>query len=177
MEYFDILDENGNKTGKTKLRQDVHRDGDWHKSIMIFIINNKHEVILQKRSANKDSDPNMWTASASGHLSAGDSSSNAAIRELEEELGIKVDKEELKYLFTVKEQKVPKPGFIDNEIVDVYLINSDINIEDLTIQKEEVSEVRWIHLNEFKHMVRDKDKTLVKHDEIYNRLFEILDRE
>lgn len=38
-EYFDLLDENGNKTGKTKLRNEVHRDGDWHKAVHIWIIN------------------------------------------------------------------------------------------------------------------------------------------
>ena len=47
-EYFDILDENGNKTGKTKLRSEVHRDGDWHKAVHIWIINNKGDILLQR---------------------------------------------------------------------------------------------------------------------------------
>ena len=44
-EYFDILDENGNKTGQTKLRSEVHRDGDWHKAVHIWIFNDKGEAL------------------------------------------------------------------------------------------------------------------------------------
>ena len=46
-EYFDILDENGKKTGKTKLRKEVHKDGDWHKAVHVWIINDKNEILLQ----------------------------------------------------------------------------------------------------------------------------------
>ena len=81
-EYFDILDENGNKTGKIKLRTEVHRDGDWHKAIHIWIINDKGDILLQRRSADKDSNPNMLDISCAGHLTAGDDSLNGAIREL-----------------------------------------------------------------------------------------------
>ena len=52
-EYLDILDEQGNKTGKTKLRSEVHHDGDWHKSVHIWILNSKGDVLLQRRSLTK----------------------------------------------------------------------------------------------------------------------------
>lgn len=89
MEYFDLLDENGSKTGKIKLREQVHKDGDWHRGVFVFMINSKKEILLQKRSAIKESNPNRWTVSASGHLVTGDSSYEAAVRETEEELGIR----------------------------------------------------------------------------------------
>lgn len=54
-EYFDILDDNGNKTGKIKLRSEVHRDGDWHKAVHIWILNQSGDILLQRRSATKDS--------------------------------------------------------------------------------------------------------------------------
>ena len=85
-EYFDILDENGNKTGKTKLRSEVHRDGDWHKAVHIWIINDNGNILLQRRCATKDSNPNMLDISSAGHLTAGDDSLSGAIRELKEEL-------------------------------------------------------------------------------------------
>ena len=56
-EYFDILDDNGNKTGKIKLRSEVHRDGDWHKAVHIWILNQSGDILLQRRSATKDSNP------------------------------------------------------------------------------------------------------------------------
>ena len=173
MEYFDILDENGNKTGETKLRKEVHRNGDWHKAVDIFIINDNNEILLQKRSAVKEAYPNMWTTSASGHLSAGDDSINAAIREIKEELGLTVTKEELRYLFTVKENKVWN-DIIDNEIVDVFLVNKNINIDDLKLQEEEVAEVKFFTYKEFEHMVVTDDKNLVPRKEIDQRLLKIL---
>ena len=94
-EYFDVLDENGNKTGEIKLRTEVHRDGDWHKAVHIWVLNNKREILLQRRCTNKDSFPNMLDTSCAGHLSAGDDALQGALRELEEELDFKIEKEEL----------------------------------------------------------------------------------
>ena len=84
MELLDILDEKGNKIG-IKERDEVHKDGDWHKVAFIFVVNDKGEIILQKRSKDKGSNPNKWTASASGHLAVGDTNIQGARRELEEE--------------------------------------------------------------------------------------------
>lgn len=60
LELFDVLDENGHKTGKTKERSQVHRDGDWHRAVNIWVINDHDEVLLQKRAAHKDSWPGYW---------------------------------------------------------------------------------------------------------------------
>lgn len=109
-EDFDLLDENGNKTGKTKLRTEVHRNGDWHKAVHIWIINNKGDVLLQRRCATKDSDSNMLDISSAGHLSVGDDSLTGAIRELKEELNLDVNKEELlkKYAAINNETSISK---------------------------------------------------------------------
>ena len=101
-EYFDILDENGNKTGKTKLRSEVHRDGDWHKAVHIWIINENGDILLQRRCATKDSNPNMLDISCAGHLTAGDESLTGAIRELKEELNLDVNKKDLQFIKTLK---------------------------------------------------------------------------
>lgn len=165
MEYLDILDEEGNKLG-IKLRKDVHIDGDWHKVAFIFVVNDKGEIILQKRSKEKEANPNKWTASASGHLSAGDTDIEGAIRELEEEIGIKATENELKYLFTVKEQHFKEDRKISH-ISNVYLLFKNIDIKDLVLQKEEVSEVKYVYYKEFEKMLIDKKDNIVKHDEIY----------
>lgn len=72
-EYFDVLDENGEKTGRTKLRREVHRDGDWHRTVNIFVVKGD-EVLLQKRCAAKDSYPGMWDISCGGHIAASEES-------------------------------------------------------------------------------------------------------
>lgn len=68
MEYLDILDEKGNKTGEVKPRQEVHSKGYWHKGVHIWIINSKKELLVQRRSANKDVYPNKLYISVAGHV-------------------------------------------------------------------------------------------------------------
>lgn len=58
MEVLDILDKNGNRTGEVKPRKEVHSNGDWHKGFHIWIINSKKELLIQRRSPNKDVYPN-----------------------------------------------------------------------------------------------------------------------
>ena len=161
-EYFDILDENGNLTGKTKLRSEVHRDGDWHKAVHIWVFNRKGEVLLQRRPANKDSYPNMLDISCAGHLSAGDTSIEGALRELEEELGLKVDKEELK-LFdnTFKIGRIFGTDFINNEFNDLYYLITDKTAEEMVFQEEEISEIFFIQFDEFERRVLEGDEELV----------------
>lgn len=174
-EYFDVLDENGNLTGEKRARSEVHSKGLWHKAVHIWIANDKGELILQKRSHEKVTNPDMWTTSTSGHLSAGDTSIVGAIRELSEEIGLKVDETDLEYLFTVKEHTVHNNGkLVNNEIIDVFLISKNVNIKDLRLQKEEVSEIKYISLEEFENMVKSNSKELVPHKELHCKLLEIL---
>jgi isopentenyl-diphosphate Delta-isomerase len=86
-ELLDVLDSRGRLTGAVKSRGEVHRTGFWHRTVHIWIINGKKQLLLQKRSINKESYPGLWDISAAGHITAGDSIRNAAIRELKEELG------------------------------------------------------------------------------------------
>jgi len=174
MEYFDVLNENGNKTGEVKLRGEVHRDGDWHKAVRIWVINDDGELIMQKRSSKRESNPNMWIETTSGHIDAGDTSINAAVRELKEEIGLDVQEEELEYLFTVKESSIHNGNFIDNEFVDIYLLNKDVDISILVLQEEEVSGIRKIQYKELEKMVDNNDKTIVNHKDMYSNLFRVL---
>ena len=73
MEYIDIFDENNNPTGKVKEKQQAHEDGNFHRTAHVWIINDKNELLLQKRSANKKSHPNCWDISGAGHIKAGES--------------------------------------------------------------------------------------------------------
>mgnify|MGYP002543043038 CR=1 FL=1 len=104
LEFFDILDENGNKTGKIKERSLVHEDGDIHGTVHIWIrrkTEKGYDLLLQKRSKEKDSFPGCYDISSAGHISAGDEPLETALRELEEELKKFItDKGNLWYLYT-----------------------------------------------------------------------------
>ena len=174
-EYFDVLDENGNKTGEIKLRTEVHRDGDWHKAVHIWVLNNKREILLQRRCTNKDSFPNMLDTSCAGHLSAGDDALQGALRELEEELDFKIEKEELKYIDSLKLEQTYGSDFINNEFNDIFYVLTDKDINDFHFQEEEISEIMFVPYEKFREMVKNKQEDLVIHEEELRVLFDFLD--
>lgn len=174
-EIFDVLDENGDKTGKTKLRTEVHRDGDWHKSVFVWIINSDKKILMQKRSAQKDSRPNQWDASAAGHMSAGENSLDTAINEVWEELGLRLAPTDFELLFSYSHQSIQQGGkFINNGFYDVYLVQKDIDLDTLTLQPEEVAEVNWVSFDELEKAFHSKDPSFVPHEMHYEKLFKIL---
>ena len=175
-ECFDLLDENGKPLGITKKRSLVHRDGDWHRSVHIWIYNHRGEILLQRRCPQKDSYPNMLDISCAGHLSAGDDSLGGAIRELSEELGLTVSPRELHYLTTLKESNVPYPGFHNNEFADIYFMKTEKETDDMVFQKEEISELLSVPYREFKEMVKRKQEDLLMHPEEFAALFNHLDQ-
>ena len=177
LEYFDILDENGNKTGKTKLRSEVHRDGDWHKAVHIWIINNNGDVLLQRRCATKDSNPNMLDISSAGHLSAGDDSLTGALRELKEELNLDINPEDLHFIKTLKRTSQYTATFINNEFDDLYILRTNKKIDDMKFQKEEISEIMYVPYKKFKKMVKNKQSDLLRHEDEFEILFNLFDKE
>lgn len=68
-ELIDVLDENGVKTGEILPRDDIHKKGLWHRSIVVAIINDKNEILLQQRSKDKEKNAGMWDISVAGHIS------------------------------------------------------------------------------------------------------------
>ncbi len=176
-EYFDVLDENGNKIGKIKLRNEVHRDGNWHKSVHIWILNDNGDVLLQRRCPTKDSNPNMLDISCAGHLSAGDESLDAAIREIKEELNLDIGKEELQFIKTIKKSSKYTESFINNEFSDMYILRTNKEITDMRYQEEEITEIFFVSYKKFKEMVKNRQPDLLRHEEEFEILFGIFDKE
>lgn len=154
-EYYDIRDSAGNPTGEVKARSLVHRDGDIHGTSHVWLVrkNKKsgYDVLLQKRSDNKDSFPGCYDISSAGHLPAGADYRESAVRELEEELGIAVSPEDLRFLGMhegdVKEEFYGKP-FHNHEISAIFILEKNIEPEGMCLQKEEVSGVLWMDFAE-----------------------------
>ena len=176
-EFLDLLDENGKKTGKTKLREEVHRDGDWHKAVHIWIINNNGNILLQRRYPTKDSNPNMLDISCAGHLIAGDESILGAIRELKEELNLDINADELQFIKTIKRSRNYTKSFINNEFDDMYILRTNKKIEEMKYQEEEISEIFYVTYKKFKEMVNNKQPDLVRHEDEFDILFNLFDNE
>ncbi|MGM0417235.1 MAG: NUDIX hydrolase [Thermodesulfobacteriota bacterium] len=147
-EFIDILDENGNFTGIIKSREEVHEKGYLHKTIHVWVVNSKNEILIQKRSATKLTHPGMWDVSCAGHVSADQTSKQAAIDELYEETGLLADKSELNYIVSI-EKKFFKDKIKDNEIYDVYLVNKDMDLDKLNCDPEEVEKLDLIKAEQF----------------------------
>jgi isopentenyldiphosphate isomerase len=174
MEYFDVLTEKGEKTGIVKPRTEVHRDGDWHASVHVWILNSQGELLLQRRSPKKDTGSNMWDISYGGHIQAGNSSLTEAFREGSEELGLTITAHDLTHIFTVT-QVHSHSTQLDREFNDVYLIQKDLDISTLTLQEEEVAEVRFMLWRDVQRHITAKDATFCVHDEEYAALFAYLE--
>ena len=108
------------------------------------------QFFLQKRSHEKDSFPNQWDISSADHIPAGDDWKESALRELSEELGLKVSEDELLdaglYRISCDDVFHGKP-FHDRQVSRIFLLFKDLLESDFKIQKEELSEVRWFDLD------------------------------
>ena len=100
MEYLDIVDEQGQPTGKIISRTLAHTKGIRHRTAHIWIVRRKNEhfqVLMQKRAMSKDSFPGKYDTSSAGHIQAGDEPLASGLRELAEELGIHAKPEDLEF--------------------------------------------------------------------------------
>lgn len=146
MEKWDVLNADGEYTGKTTLRGMCNlRPGEYHLVVHIWVISSRGDILIQRRSDNKKLMPGEWAATGGAAIS-GEDSYTAANRELYEELGISSNKQTLKKLTRIKRR---------NSLLDIWLINKDIDCEMLRLQKDEVAEVRWVSRNEFKEMIKN----------------------
>lgn len=172
MEYIDILTPEGEPTGESKLKEQIHIDGDWHRAVHIWIINSNNEVLMQRRAKTKINHPDMWDISAAGHVSAGESAITSALREIKEEIGVTVLESELEFIGELTSQSIQNDGtYINNEYNNVYLLREDIPLSEMIKQDEEVDDLKYITLDELKKWIQEKNPELVDHEEEFELLF------
>jgi isopentenyldiphosphate isomerase len=131
-EPFDIITANGKPTGQVKSRAEVHRDGDWHRAIHVWVagVDDRSAAFLtlQRRSPDKDTWPGRFDATVGGHYRAGESLAEA-LREVEEEIGIIPNLNDLRPLGVRVCANEAQPGIVDREIQDVFLLRDDRPLE------------------------------------------------
>ena len=162
MEYLDICDEAGQPTGEIVVRGAAHRDGILHRTAHVWVIrelNGQVQVLLQKRSRQKESFPGMYDASSAGHIPAGTEPLISALRELHEELGIQARPEELAFAGSFRcryEAEFHGNLFRDNEFRLAYVYRESVEADKLELQESEVEEVRWFPLAEIEEELRHR---------------------
>jgi isopentenyldiphosphate isomerase len=127
-ELFDVITADGTRTGRVKSRADVHRDGDWHRAIHVWVAGldaiGSPFLMVQRRSAGKDTWPNRFDATVGGHYRAGEILADT-LREVEEEIGIIPDAQHLRPLGVRICANEAQPGIIDREIQDIFFMRDD----------------------------------------------------
>lgn len=153
MELFDILNPDGTKTGIVRERGVAHREGSLHAASHVWAVRRsapgRFDLLLQKRSSRKDSYPGCFDISAAGHVSSGEDYPGTALRELEEELGIRAEEGQLLFAgiqrSSFRDTFHGKP-FHNEELSAVYLYMEPLDASSLSLQKSEVEAVRWMDL-------------------------------
>lgn len=133
-ELWDVYDRDRIKTGELHKRGEKLPKGQYHMVVHVCIFNSRNQLLIQQRQPFKEGWNNMWDLTVGGSAVAGDSSQQAAEREVLEELGLKIDLSHVRPDFTVN---FPE-GFDD-----YYLIHMDVDISRLVLQETEVQRVRW----------------------------------
>ena len=175
MELIDVLDENGNYTGKVEERENVHNNGLWHIHVGVWIMNQKGELLFQQRSKNKKVNPNKWTRTG-GHVDSGETPLKAVQRETYEEIGVKIPLDKFKLLNINKEEVyIPDYQIINRHFIYSYLALVDFKIEDYTMQEEEVSNLKYITVEEMEDEYKNKDNsyTFIRWNDIEKVIIEL----
>lgn len=146
MELWDILDKNGNPTGKTVVRgKRGLLKGEYHLVVHIWVIDSNGRFLIQRRADTRPLMPGEWAATG-GSAVSNESSRHAAQRELGEELGIYADDNSLTLAKRMRRKF---------SITDIWALRCDADISDLVLQTDEVSQAKWVSLNQLRLMIKN----------------------
>ena len=151
LEYYDK--ENTQKLGIEE-REIIHQKGLWHREVAIWVINDNKELLLEKRSPFVKRSPNKYYVCA-GHIDINEEPEQGAIRELFEEIGLNIDISELQPLGIFKNENID-----NNHYKYTYLVRTTKNINEYIMQEEEVSELKYITIEDFENMLENENSDL-----------------
>jgi isopentenyldiphosphate isomerase len=163
-ELVDVYAPDGSKTGEILTKEQAIKEGKLIKAFQIWILNNKNEVLMQLRSAEKIHDAGMIDF-CGGHVQSQEREIDAVVREMKEELGENVfSPDELKRIQKVGNGRVDftEYGRQGNYIIPWYVlrIQRSIDYEDFDLQKEEIAKVKWIPYQDVKNAIISGKKNI-----------------
>ena len=164
MEYWEIYDKDGNFTGRKKGKYEKWDKDEYHLATEVWVINSKKQILIQQRSEKCQLLPGIW-ALTTGRVVSGETTRQGCIRELKEELGIEAKEEECNLVKSLLKNRL-------GMIWDIYFLRKDVELEDVTLQKEEVSRVKLVNTDEFRDML--KEGIMCEYSEVYE-LLDIID--
>lgn len=142
VEYWDVLDINGNKLGYTKRSDEDFCEGEYHLGASLWIANQNGNLLIQKRAASKKTGPNLWSITG-GKVRAGEYSHDACLREAQEEIGLSLCRHDINFLYR-------STG--SNILFDDYITIVDFSIDKAVLRLSEVSEIKWANIDEIAYL-------------------------
>lgn len=161
MEIVDKFNNKRQPLNKTSERYE-RIDGEYKLSMHVWIQNDKGEFLIQKRSPSKKVFPNFWSITGGG-VDSGESTLDTVFRECKEELGIIAEEKNLELILSFKRKA---------DFVDIYLLKHNIELKDIIMQEEEVTDVKWVSINEIKNMIENNE--FAPNIPVYIEIFEKL---
>lgn len=175
-EFIDICDSHGHPLGIQRSREEVHAQGLWHRTAHTWIIHDAGSVLLQKRAQNKENYPGCWDISSAGHISAGETSREGAIRELREELGLRISLEQLNFLGESHGELFLQNGtYIDREYHDIFWVHVYApSLDAFHFDDGEVEAVRWVDSQTWEQEMAMRPHEFAPHPEEYAMVLNFL---
>lgn len=167
-ELIDILDAEGNETGKTAMKSEAHKNGWFHQTVHIWFYTLDSKILLQQRGKDKDIYPLLWDVSVAGHIGSGENISIAAIREVTEEIGLTISRSELHKISVFKSIKEHRVDLIDCEFHHAFISELKLPFVSLQKQESEVEQLRLISIHQFNNELNNASRfSYVPHDMFY----------
>jgi len=151
-EIFDVVNERDEVVGQAP-RKDVHAHGLLHRAVHVLVFNARGQLFLQKRSMTKDTAKGKWDSSASGHLDSGEDYDKCAVREVWEEIGLKLDRTPERIL------RIEACADTGQEFVWVYRCTSE---GPFTLHPEEIERGDWFAPEEVTRWVTEQPRDFAR---------------
>lgn len=142
-ELLEVVDKDGNVIGLAERSELHHNPSLIHRVVHVLIFNKQGDLLLQKRSGKKDTEPGKWDTSVGGHINPGESYRDAAEREMKEELGAEECAMGFLYTYLFSNER-------ESELVSTF---SCVYEDNINFSREEIDEVRYWNLEEIKETI------------------------
>lgn len=149
-ELIDILDANGKPKGTALMKSEAHRRGLFHSTVHIWFYTLEGHVLVQQRGRKKNTYPLLWDVSVAGHVGAGETIEDSAVREVQEEIGLKITPIDLQKIGVFKSIQKHAENLTDCEFHHTFLCKMTKPVEDLKKQESEVEDLAFIPISIFK---------------------------
>ena len=142
-QQYEVLDEQGHKTGQILDRDTIHQKEFWHEVVNVWIVNTQGDVLLQLRGPQVDLAPNVWDVAIGSHVRPAEDPIASAQRCLRTELGISITPDQLKHLFNIQSANPAQQGRQHKTLGHVFLLKRDINLSECTVDPNKIAKLVW----------------------------------